>query len=313
MRQTTKIIASILFALSFALAGSFTVGASEVYKWVDEEGKMHFTDRPENVPAKYRKKSETINIKKRQPIATDDQGKAKKKPVNRRRTPRSLQGGTQVKSVVAPLIAKGGGLFVDAIFSGGGKQRLILDTGASLVVVTEEVGISMGLGDYKNYPRLPITTASGSSWTYLAVVDRVSVGEAVAEDVVVGVSPDLPGHVIGLLGQTYLNQFVYQIDAARRRLVLIQGQPGEEERNGQTRSWWQSQFREAAQNVRVYRSIENIANDPGHPDYNQLQTTFKGMTIKDFQKLHRFYRKVYDKLSRRAVNAGVPDSWRAYP
>lgn len=33
-------------------------GAAEVYKWVDDRGVVHFTDSPENIPPKYRQKTD---------------------------------------------------------------------------------------------------------------------------------------------------------------------------------------------------------------------------------------------------------------
>ncbi|MBI2369376.1 MAG: DUF4124 domain-containing protein [Deltaproteobacteria bacterium] len=36
--------------------------AAEVYRWVDDKGVVHFTDSPENIPTKYRRKTDILRL-----------------------------------------------------------------------------------------------------------------------------------------------------------------------------------------------------------------------------------------------------------
>ena len=204
--------------------------ADEVYRWVDNEGKTHYTDRPENIPREYQKKKESIDIEPRRKISSDDSGEALFPPPTQSQTGSGAKKKEKKspKVFIAPLYsARGGGSFmVETRFNNLYDKKLILDTGASMLVITRKFASDMGVGSVKDLPKLPVSTAGGRSWIYLTSFDTVAVGGAVARDVVAGISLDLDPGFGGLLGMTYLGEFIYQIDALSGRLMLRRGGEG---------------------------------------------------------------------------------------
>jgi hypothetical protein len=88
--------------LMLALLALPTVCSAQIYQWVDDNGQVNFSDDMGNIPAKYRKKAvqldrqeEAVEIsekvepdkeprkgaEKKAPVAADDKGVAKEKPL----------------------------------------------------------------------------------------------------------------------------------------------------------------------------------------------------------------------------------------
>lgn len=103
------------------------------------------------------------------------------------------------------LLADGSGHFRATAMVNGQMIAMIVDTGASTVVLTEadarRVGLSLGAGDFTG----SATTAGGTVRVAPIQLDRVSVGgiERRRVPAVVAQGPALPA---SLLGQSYLSQ-----------------------------------------------------------------------------------------------------------
>lgn len=100
----------------------------------------------------------------------------------------------------------------------GAPVRFMVDSGASIVTLTESdarrVGIELQDRDYNR----PVETANGSILVAGAKLDRLEIGEAVLDDVFVSVVRDeqLSGSLFGVNG---LNRFDRR-ETTRDRLVL---------------------------------------------------------------------------------------------
>ena len=308
---------TIIFTLFALLVYGQFAHAADVYRWVDNEGKTHYTDRPENIPREYRKKKESINIDPRRPISSDDTGEALFKPPTKPQAEpdAKVSDRNRAKVFVAPLYSSGGGgsFMVDTRFNNLYEKKLVLDTGASMLVITKKLASEMGVGSVLDLPKLPVVTAGGGSWIYLTSFDTVAVGGAEAHDVVVGISLDLDPAFGGLLGMTYLSEFIYQIDALSGKLMLRRGNQGEKLYGGMPRSWWISKYRDIVGNLRKYKGLEKAVSNAGSDNAERVLAMYPGMTREHFSKLANFYQRLFNRLDRRASSAEVPNSWRLYP
>jgi hypothetical protein len=73
---------ALFMAVCFLFAGD--VRADDVFKWVDDKGSVHFTDNPDKIPKKYRKKTQH---RKMESSSGQDVGDTTT-PDRRRRAPR---------------------------------------------------------------------------------------------------------------------------------------------------------------------------------------------------------------------------------
>ncbi|MFH1791078.1 MAG: 2-thiouracil desulfurase family protein [Candidatus Omnitrophota bacterium] len=111
---------------------------------------------------------------------------------------------------------------VTARLDGRIDVRMVVDTGANILLITEDVARRLGLDIADESAKIQCVLADGSrAMARPCVISSVDVGGRVVRDVaaaVIGSSP-MPG-LDGLLGMSFLNNFIVRIDPKGKRLVL---------------------------------------------------------------------------------------------
>lgn len=124
--------------------------------------------------------------------------------------------------MVIRLTKIGGALVTQVRLNHSVDAHLIVDTGATMTVLSYEVATGLGLLSGADNRISTVNTAGGQVQVSLAHIDHLQVGEAEAKNVDVAIHdlPDnIPG-VSGLLGMSFLNHFVVSLDADRELLKL---------------------------------------------------------------------------------------------
>lgn len=124
-----------------------------------------------------------------------------------------------------PFTQEGGQMVVEALLNQGVSVNLILDTGASMVVISNRVAQKLGIDTSALKTDLKMLLADGKVGTAKhAILDKVSVNGIEAADVdvaIMGPEIAMPSAAKdGLLGMTFLKNFNFKIDQANKRLVL---------------------------------------------------------------------------------------------
>lgn len=129
--------------------------------------------------------------------------------------------GDDFSRTTVPTSRAGNGRIVDVTVNGSTKGRFILDTGASLVTMSEEFRRRLDL-DVDREHNLDLVLADGSTTRAPSVIlDSVSLGDARAERIAAVVLPEPPGtEADGLLGMSFLGRFVLRLDGATGELTL---------------------------------------------------------------------------------------------
>lgn len=124
--------------------------------------------------------------------------------------------------VVLPYRGTGRSLVVEAAVNGRRTGRFLLDTGASVTVISRRLAREADAVVAAGTPRITLYTANGPVQAPLTTLASISVSGLEARDVIVAVH-DLPGvgsEIDGLLGMSFLRYFKVTIDPDRRELVL---------------------------------------------------------------------------------------------
>lgn len=127
----------------------------------------------------------------------------------------------EVQAVELPFNRREGHIMVSATINGLANAQLILDTGASLVMLNEIIarraGINLQKGD-----QITVTLANGAETDGLLVMlESLAVGDAATDMVPAVVLPiNNPGMGDGLLGMSFLREFAVQLDPAGKKAVL---------------------------------------------------------------------------------------------
>jgi clan AA aspartic protease (TIGR02281 family) len=182
-------IVIILFSLLFP-----SLLSAGFYKWVDEQGKVHFTDNYHNIPEKYRNK-----------VSQSKHGKKEELKSLSKNTP---------QRVVVHFKRKDNAIFINAILDWKLPVVFHMDTGATSTMITRQDALALGI-DPDNIPKVKGYIADGSVVEFpRTVLSSISVGDAEVNSVEVAIGN------MRLLGMNFLNAFKVNIDAENGQLIL---------------------------------------------------------------------------------------------
>ena len=126
------------------------------------------------------------------------------------------------EEITIPLTKMGGSLIVQAQLNQERSAQLILDTGASMTVLSTDVAIDLGILGTTDNELMTVNTAGGQVQVNVNYLASVTVGSAKADHVAVAIHdlPDIPTHIEGLLGMSFLKHFLVTLDAEHGYLIL---------------------------------------------------------------------------------------------
>ena len=181
---------SIFLLATFSPANSFAT----TYKWIDSGGTMHFSDNFDDIPPAYRH-----NVR----IITE---------------PNKIERGA-----VIPFEKTATGLIlVDAVLNDQVRARMVFDTGANLVVITEELSKKLNQDLSSRDEVVKLHTNCGEVEGRTLVIDRIELGEARKENVRSVITPN--NYAIsgfdGLLGLSFLGDFKVTVDYKNGKIIL---------------------------------------------------------------------------------------------
>lgn len=114
------------------------------------------------------------------------------------------------------------GIVVDVILNDNVKALLILDTGASLVTITKKVADQLNIPENKKGRKLELVMANGKTHSAVSVIlDSVDVGGSKVKNVMAAIVDEPPeAGIDGLLGMSFLGNFLVKIDSNSNKVVL---------------------------------------------------------------------------------------------
>lgn len=173
---------------------TFPAGAADIYRWVDDQGVVYFTDNPHNIPQKYRQSATHI--------------KAKEPPAGQRPpTPLSLD------KAAVPLQKKGAVVLVQATLNEKAEGQFVVDTGASFTMISRATAEALAIELDPKLPTMLFQTANGVVHAPLIRLDSIEVGGLRVRDLTAAVHDVFPEPSIsGLLGLNFLSNFRLDID-----------------------------------------------------------------------------------------------------
>jgi clan AA aspartic protease (TIGR02281 family) len=190
------------------------VSLSELYKWVDENGTTHYSSDYNTLPKAARQSAagprESIEVLRlpSEINSETDLGQHDPDAQDENETP---DGRHEIRMQATP----GGNHIVYVKLNRRVTVPMILDTGASDVVITEDTAVRLGLTNADVRGHAQYSTANGIITQPIIMLANVSVGTAKARAVRGSVSGSMP---IGLLGTSFLKAFEYTI--SDHKLVL---------------------------------------------------------------------------------------------
>jgi len=189
--------AFLLLMLSFAWASLINDCFADVYMWKDKNGTTHLTDNIGDVPPEYSHHT----------TAT---------------TPLTGSAGP-IGSIIIPFERTPDGLIVVSVMLNERvKAKMVLDTGANIVVVTEEIFKRLNQEPSSGGGVARLLTNCGEVEGRHLIINRIALGDAWKENVpsIVALNSYVLKGFDGLLGLSFLGDFKIMIDYQRSNILL---------------------------------------------------------------------------------------------
>ena len=171
-----------------------------IYKWIDPSGTVHFSENFNDIPPAYRNNFKVIT------------------------TPHKSDGTSETgHGRVIPFERTAEGLIlVDAILNDHVKSRMILDTGANLVVITEELSKKLNQDVSFKDEVVKINTNCGEVEGRSLVIQKIELGQAAKENVKSVITPNNYAFrgFDGVLGLSFLGEFKVTVDYGNGKIFL---------------------------------------------------------------------------------------------
>jgi clan AA aspartic protease (TIGR02281 family) len=117
-----------------------------------------------------------------------------------------------------------GHIVVDALLNNKVKVKLLLDTGATFIVITDKTARALGINSAKIKEKIKLQVGDGREFEgKYTILKSVSVQGVEAKDVEAAITPETikevgPGE--GTLGMSFLKNFSFKIDPRGNKLIL---------------------------------------------------------------------------------------------
>ena len=183
------------------LLGTAPSSAAEYYRWVDQNGVVHFTDNLQNVPEKQRGPAARITAIEN-PVTAE--------PVKT----------APVKASI-PIEKHGQIVVIQAILNNKRSAKFVVDTGATYTMISSAVAKDLDIDLTQNQRTMPFQTANGLIQAPLTNLDSITVGGMEIKNLTAAVHDAVPDpQVAGLLGLNFLSNFRMDIDTQKGLLHL---------------------------------------------------------------------------------------------
>lgn len=228
MTSVARRVASLAFFVALFLASDAT---PEIYRWTDDSGVEHFTQNLAEVPARHRPSARDAAKRPEPDRLQSFDGAPASRAAQRSRRARRLGDAHTVHFQPYGTL-----MMVEVVLNDQVRAPFLADTGASGISIPHSLAQQLGIRIDGSTPTVVVGTANGSVETPLVSLESVQLGSARVEGLRAHVSSSME---FGLLGGSFFNNFVYQVDAAQGVITMREN---DAVRAGLTRAQWSERF-----------------------------------------------------------------------
>lgn len=278
------ILALRALGLAVAVLAVADPARAEIYRWTDAEGRIHFTENLERVPAQHRAAA-------RERAAAGGSGRVHTYSGSAAQAGAAPSRSSR-REIEIPFTRMGSLMRVDARVNDVVTVPFLIDTGASGVSIPHAYAAKLGARVRSDTLHVQVTTANGVVSRPLIPLQSIELGGAR----VVNLTATLdPGMEFGLLGGSFFNNYVYRVDAARGVIALT---PNDQMRGGLDEKEWRERFRAYTDPL---QRLEAYLRD--HPYIDARERSVLAARESELRSQLR-------DLERRADELDVPQIWR---
>ncbi len=299
-----------LLLITLTINCCFTAIASgQMYRWVDENGQLNFSNSPQDVPAEVRNKNNEYK-----PSSSSITISPKNKESAARQSDLSRNKSTNQNSITIPYTAKEGlanRVIIDVTFNGQVTVPMMVDTGSPGLVISNRLADQLNLFDEEGGRLMVVISGiGGQKIATKTIIDKLTLGgiteKFIPAHIVSGMSSN---HYHGLIGMDVLSSYTITIDPTQHKLVANLLPSAQNLPAGRSRSWWMANFREFGFYTNYWKQQGDLIGKSDSP-YARLSSSEKEKIKKFIQQQKNIAEELFDKLERYARWNSVPRHWR---
>jgi clan AA aspartic protease (TIGR02281 family) len=130
----------------------------------------------------------------------------------------------ELRPIEAPLLEQEGHLFAEVLLNNKIRTNLLIDTGASVIVLPREIGKALGVEPNRSNPKIYLRAADGRKLkAEMVILKSVKIRNLEVKNVHAAVLYDKPRDMVykdGLLGMSFLRKFNFKIDYENKKIML---------------------------------------------------------------------------------------------
>ena len=301
------IISLITVSLGLCFA---TMVSGQMYRWVDDNGQLHFSNSPQDVPDKVRNKNNEYTPDSSS--ITIDNSSAGSASTTTKSS--SLAASQNAQSISIPYTAREGyanRVIINVTFNGQVTVPMMVDTGSPGLVISNTLADRLNLFDEEGGRLMVIISGiGGREVATKTIIDKLTIGgiteKFIPTHIVSGMSS---GHYYGLIGMDVLSSYTMTIDPIQHRLIANLIPSAQDQPAGRNRSWWMANFREFGFYQEFWEQQEELVGQSDSP-YSRLASSEQERVKKFILRQKTKADELYEKLERYARFNGVPRHWR---
>jgi Aspartyl protease/Domain of unknown function (DUF4124) len=202
----------ILVALALAAPAWPTPADAQLYRWVNEQGEVHFTHGLESIPERFRAGARLLGYPEAAPAAPAPAAIPATREEARQAAP-AVRGGARIP------FSPGSPILVTVRINGLRTVRLVLDTGAESTLIHTRTLAAIGVDPTGGRPITVMGVTGAADGRYVGL-ESLEVGEARVAPLGVIAYDLLLREGDGLLGRDFLDRFKVSIDIEARVVIL---------------------------------------------------------------------------------------------
>jgi len=202
----------ILVALALAALTSPGSAHAQLYRWVNEQGEVHFTQGLENVPERFRGGARLLGYPEAAP-APAPIAPAGSPAATPEAPPPGVRGGARIP------FTPGEPILLTVRVNGLRTVRLLLDTGAQSTLIHTRALAAIGVDSSGGRP-ISVMGVTGQAEGRYVGLESLEVGEARVAPLWVIAYDLLLREGDGLLGRDFLDRFKLTVDTEARVVIL---------------------------------------------------------------------------------------------
>jgi len=302
-----KLIFPVLLALICCLLTT-SPALAKIYRWVDENGQLHFSDSPQNIPEELRDQTKAFEPDPSGLTITPAGQQTENNPL-----PESEATEQTEASISIPYISKeqsADRVIINITFNGSVTVPILVDTGSPGLVISNSLASRLGLFDKDgNQLMVLISGIGGQQAAARTIVDTLSIGGVTEEFIPAHIVPEMSSAYLGLIGMDILSGYNLTIDSNNKQLIATKNPEKQNLPGGRSQSWWQANFREFGYYRQFWQDQEQLLRKYDSP-YASL-TVFELDRLRDFvEQQQQEAQELYERLERFARWRSVPRHWR---